>query len=486
MRAQFRRHGVASNSLGLALRPRIILGQQHCGNNLVLPTRSILDRPVTGRGHAHVAALAFVKDESGSSQGPRDEQHTITQRPGAKAKAVATAPSAASHPQASRLDPYLPLELRSKSWLENLSSFEGVRSVTSLPELLHDLRPHFRFGTLAYIALEQQRWPAFLTLANALVKETPREEPQSDKGLQGGSPWNDNKIGTSELGIHERGPVGLGIPGGWWLEKAKSGLEGAKHGSENEGSEDHSFVSPFLVRQEVPTEGFNHSQLYQDALGEVWQALGHIVLRASEGERNEAESMLSYVHQVLSTMHSEERISSQIYQYGRGSCPQIRRKPPFLQLMSSRIMTAISDSMWKANEESKIDTSALMGKAYAESMGFELKDLYPQIRTIQPQVWLDLILWSCVHGNHFSEGASILRDMVARRGDARWRAVNWDELVAETTPEGENQDTAKAIQQRFDRIAGAHEGYSRDPPVVDLPLRTISVEVVAATITGTR
>ena len=354
------------------------------------------------------------------------------------------------------LDPYLPLELRSETWLENLTKFQGVRSAESLPAILDQISiPAYEFGPLVHLAVKQSRWHAYLFLAKALLQQRPTQSRSCSTIIQQESPW-----------IHCRGSLlQRGSP---WQDDPDIEAVG----------NDVIVLPNVTASQSLPPidavvdthPSSTEEALYHRALGQIWHSLGIIVLQAADAERDLSEYMMSQVHQVIALIHSEGQMHPLIYTYGESSTPTVLRKPPLLHVMRSRLMVTLSDSVWKATENDIIGSYALVAAAHSLSGPMEEKDLYPRMRQIGHQVWLELILWACVHENHATEAALIIRDMSIRVGARKWRTVGWSSLHPLGPLHETAVDSAEESRLRFDRIAGSDEGYSDGKP----PLRGVS------------
>ena len=101
-----------------------------------------------------------------------------------------------------------------------------------------------------------------------------------------------------------------------------------------------------------------------------------------------------------------------------------------LNLFSSRILTSLSDAAWRAHEKLVVEE--------AKAKGGEQLSLRPEIpgtayrvyvSGLRSEVWLELILWSCLHRGWISEGTAILRAMYAAPKAREWKPLSWRSLM---------------------------------------------------------
>ena len=361
-----------------------------------------------------------------------------------------------------RLDPYLPLQLRSRTWLENLAAFEGVRSAESLPPILEEARLDYPQTVLAHLGLVQGKWDAALWLAKALVSCKPEATINVTQILQ----LESNRTWAEIRGF---APT--------WVESLEIFNE------PSERIRPHKTLD--ALTGEVLVSSRQHQTLWTSAIGQVWQCLGHVVIEASALDVQDRSRMMSFVYQVIAHIHTEGAASPRIYQFDSTEVPSPICKPPYLHLMSSRIMAALSDAMWKITEPKLMGDAAMVAANYAYK-GLEMpgSELNPRVQPLGPEVWLELILWSCVHGSHFIEAGNLIQHADSQHGAQKWKTKGWGELKAALNTRWEFEKDKSRLRQWFDRIAGAREAYSQKPPAVVLGEKTLSREVVAATARG--
>ncbi|MCJ1228058.1 hypothetical protein MMC12_004718 [Toensbergia leucococca] len=365
------------------------------------------------------------------------------------------------------LEPYLPLGLRSKGRDEKLLSFEGVQSIHTLYQLLSKARKTQRLNLdlLTHLGVHQGRWRAVIWLIKAMLSQDSRQKsaqlcletlhtdlwPTSrslDELTKGAMQTNDYIE-----------PSGKSFPGLDRLTKPEGQAETASD-----------FASIYT----------KHNSLRQ-----IWQSAGSMILEAADRPPEDAELIMFHVREIIAELHHTNSVPYTIYNYAPAKDPSVLRRPPTLHLLSSRILIALSDAVWRAQEQEVIAEAESVGEMYYYK-GHELPRATYRlwIRGLGTEVWLELVLWCCIEGGWINEAAWIITEMEKRSGDQAWSLISWDAIQEPSTS---NQlETARVDWERVkDRTGGAVgsiEGYSADPPFVEMGPRTISSEVIAALI----
>ena len=364
------------------------------------------------------------------------------------------------------LEPYLPLTLRSKSLVEKLSEFDGVRCIDTFPHLLLKARTTvpLRLDLLSHLGVNQGRWKAVLWLIKTLLAHMKKviTLPHCETILHLQS-WRasgslDQLTDTAIWADPVSHPFAAPIPS---LDKLTSSPE-----------------------RKMPTIG---SYPVSDALGHIWQSTASMVLEATDRSPEECRVIMSHMYQILAHLHHIGAISNTMYNYSPAKDPSVLQRPPTLHLLSSRILTTLSDAVWRAQEKEVISEAASVGAEYSYR-GHELPEARYKVRVreLGTEVWLELILWSCVEGGWISEAAWIVTEMAKRKGKSKWSVINWDaiqEPPTAGTPKASRVDWL-GVMSRIGGAVGGIEGYNEAPPFVEMGPRTISSEVVAALVDG--
>lgn len=220
----------------------------------------------------------------------------------------------------------------------------------------------------------------------------------------------------------------------------------------------------------------NASKESDAALSHVWHFLGVTIILSANSHHGDAQALLNVAHRALAKVHHLNLVPKDIYSYSSNHLSSHLRRPPILHLLSSRILTTLSDVMWRAQQDDAISQAADAGIPYRQ-LGrdppggrFRLK-----VRDIGPEAWLELVLWCCVEGG-FESTAESLIDLIRTQTEHPWFAVKW------TGPDNRNLVDWNRVGMRTGGAVGRVEGYSGEEPLVNIPKRTISVEVVLALV----
>jgi len=213
-------------------------------------------------------------------------------------------------------------------------------------------------------------------------------------------------------------------------------------------------------------------RLRHTALGQVWRSLGAMTQDCAGGD------IQPEILEIIALLHHKEIMPTSIYHYE----PQIDKlavqAPPLLSLLSSRILTSLSDAAWRAHEKLVVEEAKAKGGEYA-ALRPEIPGSVYRVRVagLRPELWMELILWSCLRGNWIAEGAEILHRICS---DRAWKPVSWREHeldLQKSAPGGASSWTEWEYQFK-----------TRAPDTMDAPTltadfqsaRTISSEVVSA------
>ena len=221
-----------------------------------------------------------------------------------------------------------------------------------------------------------------------------------------------------------------------------------------------------------------HANIRDRMLNHIWATLGRLVLRSADATPEQANHTMSAVQLILGLIHNLGIMPDGIYDTKHYPHSLHVPRPPVLHLVSSRILTSLSDAAWREQQDDAI--------AQATDMGMSLKEISEsvpggrfrlKVRPLGPEIWLELILWCCIENDHIRAALHILGSL-RDRTDRPWFAIRWCSTEA---PQTSNVSIDwKRLQHRHGRTVGLIEGYSREKPFVDVPERTISAEVILA------
>ena len=225
------------------------------------------------------------------------------------------------------------------------------------------------------------------------------------------------------------------------------------------------------------------STLGDRAFSQLWQSLGSLVLQA-ECQRDDQEAykaIMSHVLNAIGQMHHKGFFPETIYNYDPAKDSSAVQRPPALWLLSSRIMSQLSDVVWNRQY---LDALA---KAEEEGRKLPVPLIQPSFQSIGTEVWLELILWACVEGGWIFESAWIISEMerIGNETSKPWSVINWPQLC-KLRPPTLGWAAVHKLQidrSRTDQYTGISIG-DGDVSNVDMGTRTISEEVILATVDG--
>ncbi|KAJ5439943.1 uncharacterized protein N7458_010941 [Penicillium daleae] len=214
-------------------------------------------------------------------------------------------------------------------------------------------------------------------------------------------------------------------------------------------------------------------------LGEVLLNLGYIVLRAADAPKEEANLAMSHVFRVLARLHHLDLISDRVYLYPRNDPSQVSFRPPGLNLLSSHIMSVLSDAAW-LEHEAALATAATEAGEEPPFLPFKVG-----VRELGPEIWFELVLWCCVEHGFAKQGAALVKDMSQRTGDKAWKIESWALLVQDLDVVQQTNISTETTWRRPGDTNPPQTFKRHDkPPFNGLGKRTISTEVVASLRSG--
>ncbi|KAF2814437.1 uncharacterized protein BDZ99DRAFT_486282 [Mytilinidion resinicola] len=353
------------------------------------------------------------------------------------------------------LEPFLPTELRRAASEKDTKrplaqAIDYARLITEAQSSSQDILSHM--GTV------EGRWNVVIWLIKCLVEEgSGLKRLRGDPETSDRAAWKDTSLSLKEL---TQFPI--------YAERIRKPQR----------------LNQSLKELTSAPETIQYlSNIMTAALGQVWRSLGSMILVAAEEPVPNASTVMSHVLEIIAYLHHVEMIPQAIYRYAPARDPFTLQQPPTLHLLSSRILTSLSDATWRAHEASlqpgktPVNSQYFMGH---EIPGSRIKITVPQVG---PEIWVELVLWSCLHGGWITDGVAILEKLSSYSDDKRWSVICWRDIVA-------SSQSAESLQEpkNWERLAAAFEypnrSYASDRGDRRLVQRTISSEVIAAFVDG--
>lgn len=362
------------------------------------------------------------------------------------------------------IDSYLPGSLRSGSGDVSRQTLENQElfPIHTLPSLLSASRATtpLKLDILSYLGVHEGRWNSVIWLIKELLKGL--EDDRHGIIRTQRSPWETDMAMSQSLGDLCRDYIKFKI-------QAPS--------------------SQPIRSLDNTTEEFTKSlsRRSRGKLGQVYISTASMILQATDlpTEHPKHKTIMSNVLKILAYLHHIDALPKTIYSYSHAKDPSVVRKPPTLYLLAYRVMTILSDSAWRAyDEEIRKEALSVGAKDWYKGHEIDGPTLQPRINMLGPEAWLDLVLWCCVEGGWIAEAAWIVREMAKRKGNLRWKTIDWASI--REPPEPKLNWSARVeleiARSRMNQIASgiAIAGQSGAPPFVEMGPHTISQEVILA------
>jgi hypothetical protein len=419
------------------------------GNINATRNKSTLEKHKTKQTPKQTTKQTIKQTPTKSNQTPK---HKPKETPEQTSQQTASKPTARQ-----RLELCLPPHLRSAGE-SNVNEPSFVPDAATTAEIA--VR-HFSAGQgfLTYLAIDHGRWAAAVWLVKLLLEHFHQQPTHSDRLCDTVQEWT--RTGT--LDEMTENPLYL-VP--------KSDELQTPHIKMSSAASLHELTDnrPLIVHR---SETLRH-----DILGLIWRDIGRLIIACSSDPNIAGGEVKPEVLEMIALLHHHELMPASIYAYVPAENEDAIQQPPTLHLLSSRIFTALSDATWRAREMTAAEEAKKRGGQFT---GLEAKGSSYRVRVsgIKPEIWLELILWSCLHGGWISEGVTLLNRIHRSRDDTLWKPISWRDSLSAIMPFGRGDLLDwDSIKYNFDtRSSTTMDGIDITGLRVD---KTVSSEVVNA------
>jgi hypothetical protein len=213
------------------------------------------------------------------------------------------------------------------------------------------------------------------------------------------------------------------------------------------------------------------------ALGQLWRSLGNMILAATEQGNHGQNTVMPHVLETIAYLHHQGFIPDSVYTYRPHKDKHALQQPPTLHMLSSKILTALSDATWNAHEASVKNARDRANAQYF--LGHEIPGsrYKVQVTEVAPELWLEFVLWSCLHGGWTLDGTAILEQLAATQGECAWALISWREVMEAEQQKWLTPTKAWSLFPMNANASASAEDRARTR-------KTISGEVVTAFVDG--
>ncbi|KAL4896912.1 hypothetical protein BDV59DRAFT_81820 [Aspergillus ambiguus] len=336
---------------------------------------------------------------------------------------------------------------------ESLDVQDSIAKALELHNILLHARSSGNFDLLAHVGFKLNNWPAVYALLNRLLDAS---DALREVSLLTNSPTSVNWKFGPDVSLDQL---------------TDQCLPSAPINEQDRG------LPPIfgLTNLDALTERPFADEHSKRLMAEVWQSLGSIVLDAADASPNDSKLAMSYVCRILARLHHSGTLSDRIYKYHAPSDHQTSFRPPGLHLLSTPIMSVLSDAAWLVHEEEVAAQAAAAGED-SPYLPFKMG-----IRELGPEIWLELILWCCVEHGHITEGVWLVERMRMREGDLSWQFKSWKPLLQHPESVWKTKVDVEDSWRHPDHVdRSLLRKRGSVTPFNGLGKRTISVEVAAS------
>lgn len=360
-----------------------------------------------------------------------------------------------------RLESCLPPHLRSDSASHAMREEVFVPDALRTAKLAFDADEQFN-GLIPWLAVDQGRWKAAVWIVKLLIEHFHAESPRSTRLTHTIQEWNRH----GSLDELTDNPL--------YLVPHQSKEAQLPHINPSSAASLHELTDD-------KPDAFGASEtLRHTALGLVWRGIGRLIIACTTDHNIADGGVRPEILEMIALLHHYELMPSSIYTYVPAGSADAIQQPPTLHLLSSRIFTALSDATWKAREMTAVEEAKKKG---GDPMGLEAKGSSYRVRVsgIKPEIWLELILWSCLHGGWILEGSLLLGSLHRSKTQPQWKPISWRDSLKAIMPSDRHESLDwDSIKYMFDNRSNSTMD---DVDMTGLRVdKTISSEVVNAYI----
>jgi hypothetical protein len=207
----------------------------------------------------------------------------------------------------------------------------------------------------------------------------------------------------------------------------------------------------------------------------IWKSLGCLIIEAADLPEEQSEVAMAVVYQIIAKVHALGLVPDNVYSYETSVYSSMVSRPPILHLLSSRVLTTLSDATWRSHQMEVIEQAVSLGTPLQSLVKdlpggrFRLK-----VRPLGPEVWLEFVLWCCVEGGFGPTGHALVKQL-QEKAQNPWFAMPWTSQTGNSLSNTVDWDR---VHSRHGGSVGLIEGYNRERPFVEMAPRTVSAEVV--------
>ncbi|WEW55049.1 hypothetical protein PRK78_000477 [Emydomyces testavorans] len=355
------------------------------------------------------------------------------------------------------LDRYLPSHLRGDS--TNILEAElqsEAEQCQAILQLLFQARSFMNFDLLVYMGFKLDRWQAVRRLVDKLLDNA--EGLQSKHSVQGCLPSN--------IDWKSMGPSFEEITGDEIYPSVTISLQNGI---------DHQPLVSYDSYSEEPTFGgrLGETNLRIGTMEELWQTLGLFIIEAADMDPEKSALVIHHFYYIVARLHFLDYIPKNVYRdaANRGTTPPLR--PPAMHLLSTRIMSTLTDTILEPNMEE-------LAVASGQRSSMEL--LRSSERRLGFGVWLEFILWCCVEGGYAREAAWIIQN--TRNRSKEWKVASFARLLEANGPLDPRKIDYHDTWAQCGQFSTLQQFKKSEDPFLGLGARTISREVLVSVMDG--
>ena len=307
---------------------------------------------------------------------------------------------------------------------------------------------------LTYMGIKQGRWKAVLWTADRLLQNvSTRMLPPINDESPSNIIWGPDGVSLSKL---TRSPFSVEAP----LAPTSKPIEAS---------------TTFALDPKYTVTAADNQDRNLRTMKHIWKSLGCLIIEAADLPEDQSEVAMAVVYQIIAKVHALGLVPDNVYSHENSAYSSMVSRPPILHLLSSRVLTTLSDATWRSHQMDVIEQAVNLGTPLQSLIQdlpggrFRLK-----VRPLGPEIWLEFVLWCCVEGGFGSTGVALVKKL-QENAQNPWFAMPWTSQTGNSLSSTVDWDR---VHSRHGGSVGLIEGYNRERPFVEMASRTVSAEVI--------
>lgn len=174
--------------------------------------------------------------------------------------------------------------------------------------------------------------------------------------------------------------------------------------------------------------------VHKAGIGLIWRNLADMIINAQDTTNvKHSQLKMDHVLDLLAILHHNDVLPDRTYWFRERIESASLAQPPLISMLSNHILKAILDAQWNMFQGEYLEEHLkFTSPAQQPISGLEFSENNnpKKILPYSHSIWLELVLWACLHGGWILDGATILRQILGSGNMTKWRARTWSDMIS--------------------------------------------------------